>query len=85
MGECTLLAPTTASSGCACVTTAASTADDSVATRRTRRSVGTGRSRTTVGRATAIAEQLLSECSILLELYVSSRRICEVLWFQPSS
>lgn len=40
-----------------------------MATRRTRGMTGSDLSRTTVARATAIAEQLRYECSILLELY----------------
>lgn len=42
-----------------------------MAARWTRGVTGSNLSRTTVARATAIAEQLRYECSILLELYVS--------------
>lgn len=56
---------------CACVTTAVATTDDPMASRRTRRTAGPDLSRTTVARATAIAEQLRYECSVLLDLYVS--------------
>lgn len=43
-----------------------------MAAMRTRRMAGPDPSRTTVARALAIAEQLHHECSILLDLYVST-------------